>query len=170
MSVKNLQMSLLGLTMLVCVGCGDDGPQRLAAYGKIEWNEQEIPQGSITFLPSDGNEGPSASAPVSSGRYEFTAEDGPVAGENQVIITFIPPKTQAMLKQKASQKDGELDSTAGSIPVYEDPDADEDEDDPAKQTEPAPAEHSSSSRSGNAWKFSVNLSEDSSLRNDFTLE
>jgi len=163
------------------VGCGSDGPQRLALHGDVDWQGEDVAAGSITFVPIDGNSGLSASSAVTNGSYAFNADNGPIAGSNRVIITFVPSKGAAMFQQKAAQKKGENNSTTDPLMNYEDPEAmiglgeDDDPDAPKPTRQPpsptttSPTE-SSPERRGNAWRFNVDLSKKDSLRKDFTLQ
>ena len=164
---------------MFCTGCGNDGPQRLAVSGSVDWQGEDVAAGSITFVPTDGNTGPSASSAVTDGSYEFNSENGPVAGKNRVIITFVPSKGSAMFQQKAAQKRGEQQDSGDPLMNYEDPESvidlgpDDDAED-ANAAAPASlaagASKNSSNRRGNAWEFSVELSEKDSLQKDFTLQ
>ena len=115
---------------------------------------------------------------MTDGSYEFNSDNGPVAGKNRVIITFVPSKGSAMFQQKAAQKKGENQDSGDPLMNYEDPEGaidlgpDDDTDDPNAAAQPSSANKAadSSNRRGNAWQFSVDLSEKDSLEKDFTLK
>ena len=75
------------LLALAVAGCGgSDGPQRAAVHGKVTVAGEPVEGGSITFIPVDGNSGPTAGATIDPGEYSIPAENGPVTGTNRVDI------------------------------------------------------------------------------------
>ncbi len=79
---------LLALGLVLLVGCGEKGPKRYDISGKVTYGGQPIPAGSITFIPSGGNQGPAGTAIIEDGSYD-TGSDGTghVGGTHRVVIT-----------------------------------------------------------------------------------
>ncbi|MCX7424826.1 MAG: hypothetical protein NTW96_04260 [Planctomycetia bacterium] len=78
-----------GLVLLVLLGsgCSRSGLDRLAVRGTVRVDNQPLEGGSITFLPTDGR-GPTAGAMIASGDYRIDRDQGVVAGEYRVKITY----------------------------------------------------------------------------------
>lgn len=78
----------LAVAVLVC-GCGEggDGLKREAVSGKVTFNGKPLEQGSIQFLPPQGNQNAGAWGQIVNGAYAIAAAEGPVAGEYSVSIT-----------------------------------------------------------------------------------
>lgn len=88
---------------LVGSGCGhDSGPQRFPVHGRVSRAGAELSEGSISFLPADGNEGPAASTGIVDGEYRFTTQDGPVAGPHRVVVR-LPMQKNRMVFPEAKQ-------------------------------------------------------------------
>jgi len=51
-----------------------------------------IEQGSITFRPTGGTQGPASGVAIANGQYRLSAADGPVVGHNRIEI-YAPRKT-----------------------------------------------------------------------------
>ena len=78
------------LAMLLAPGCGSGGgPGRLAVSGKVTYQGQPVPAGSVAFEPdaSRGGSGPGAVAQIKDGRYHTARGKGPTAGPHRVRIT-----------------------------------------------------------------------------------
>jgi hypothetical protein len=71
------------------LGCGDGG--RAAVSGTVMLDGQPLPEGSITFFPTDGNRGPSAGGVIQDGTFEIDTRDGPMIGKNRVEIRSNTP-------------------------------------------------------------------------------
>ena len=50
-------------------GCGKDGPQRATVTGKITLDQQPLSEGSISFVPTGGTEGPVSGGLIKNGSY-----------------------------------------------------------------------------------------------------
>lgn len=59
---------------------------RLPVHGTVTFPKGEKFQLSITFQPQKGQDGQSATAMVSEGKYEFTRQNGPSAGPKDVML------------------------------------------------------------------------------------
>jgi hypothetical protein len=69
----------------VC-GCGgSDEPRGIALSGKVSYKGQPLTDGSIRFIPSDGN-GPTAGATIEGGAFSIPAIGGPRPGKHRVEI------------------------------------------------------------------------------------
>ena len=75
------------MLLLSCRGSG--GPARVAVHGNVAVAGKPISNGTITFVPTDGNTGPTAGAVIKDGKYSIPIRLGPVAGLNRVEIVGI---------------------------------------------------------------------------------
>jgi hypothetical protein len=73
-------------------GCGTQGGKRLPVTGRITGLGAEAFDGSISFIPSKGNDGLGATAALKDGSYSFDRTDGPTAGQYEVSIRRTPDK------------------------------------------------------------------------------
>jgi hypothetical protein len=86
------------LICLVClgslfahVGCQrTDEPARIAVSGIVTSPEGEPVNGTISFLPQAGTEGPAATTSLVDGVYVFDRANGPIAGEYRVLVVLTP--------------------------------------------------------------------------------
>ena len=67
-------------------GCSWAPADRGAVTGSIVLDGTPIEDGLIVFVPSRGNQGPTAGASVAKGRYAIAAAKGPHVGWNRVEI------------------------------------------------------------------------------------
>ena len=66
-------------------GCGAH-TNRADVTGSVRLDGQAVQSGSITFLPTAGNKGPTAGAVIVDGRYGIDAAKGPFLGANLVEL------------------------------------------------------------------------------------
>ena len=81
----------LGFVLAVCLslcGCGSGEPElrRLAVTGQVTAGADKAVNGAISFLPDEGNSGPSVTTSISAGEYRFDTTNGPIAGKYKVVI------------------------------------------------------------------------------------
>jgi len=75
--------------MFVVLGCGGrQGPKRVAVHGTVTRAGEPLQQGAIRLLPDEGHRGPAAFTAIEQGRFEFSREDGPVAGPHRLVISI----------------------------------------------------------------------------------
>lgn len=72
------------LLWLCILGCSGDN--RSEVSGTVRLNGQDIAEGSINFIPVDGNTGPGTGAVIQNGKYHISREKGVTAGKNRVEI------------------------------------------------------------------------------------
>jgi hypothetical protein len=77
--------------------------KRLPVHGAITMASGEHLNGSITFIPTKGQSGPSATATVEEGKYQFNRNDGPTEGPHNVVVRRVVTH-EAMLKAVAAKK------------------------------------------------------------------
>lgn len=78
---------LVGLAALGCLsGCGPGGPVLYGVSGIVNLDTAEIKQGSITFVPIDGTNGPSAGSEIVDGAYSIPKEKGLAQGKYRVEV------------------------------------------------------------------------------------
>jgi hypothetical protein len=89
----NLIVALLVVSALSGAGCGrSDGPDRKPLIGTV--TSRDIAgdlQGTIALLPDEKTHGPAANGTIREGHYQFSDDDGPVAGLHRVLIDVEPP-------------------------------------------------------------------------------
>jgi hypothetical protein len=90
------------------VGCGgDDGiGRRYSVSGSVNYNNQPVANGRISFTPAKGGEGRAAAGEIRDGRYTLTtvdADDGALAGSYRVSFMV---KEVDLTQVKANQKGG----------------------------------------------------------------
>ena len=95
---------LLGLLLLPC-GCGGEpGPVRLPVHGTVTMASGERLNGSITFLPAEGQSGPSATTKLEEGKYEFDRTNGPTAGPHTVKMRRVVSRADSLKAIAAKQR------------------------------------------------------------------
>jgi hypothetical protein len=78
--------SLAAALSLAVAGCGgSDGPPRHAASGRVTLDGTPLDDASIVFEPQ-GEGGLVASAAIVDGRFQWTEENGPAAGDYHVRV------------------------------------------------------------------------------------
>jgi hypothetical protein len=142
---KRSATSFVFALVLVAVlpGCGQrNSPARLPIYGTVTLAGGEKPNGSISFVPDDGNSGPAAMTALAEGRYQFNETNGPTPGPHKVIVRQlvlekrIPGPSTGDVKSEATKSVGNEAKSAA-------------------KTE---------------WKLNANLTNSASGPYDFTLE
>lgn len=88
-TIRSLTVSLGLVAVLGTIGCGYSGPPRVPVRGAIQFKNEMLKSGRITFTPIDGSKGPTAVAVVTDGFYDFNATNGPVIGKHKVQIESI---------------------------------------------------------------------------------
>ncbi len=77
------------LCLLAAGGCGEAGTSWVS--GSVVFDGQEVPSGTLRFLPGEGNPGKSAGAEIVNGHYEIAPEMAKkrnlVAGGHRVVVT-----------------------------------------------------------------------------------
>ncbi len=90
-STEKRKLSAVAVAMLCLVqlGCGDGGTKRYQVSGRITFDGEPVPAGSISFDPdsSQGNRGPGGYAVIEDGRYHTLADRGVVGGPHQVRVS-----------------------------------------------------------------------------------
>jgi hypothetical protein len=95
---------LLGLLSLHC-GCSRESPvNRLPVHGTVTMASGERLNGSITFVPAQGQSGPSATTKLDEGKYEFDRTNGPTAGPHTVIMKRVVSRAASLKAIAAKQR------------------------------------------------------------------
>jgi len=95
---------LLALLSLPC-GCGSETRlSRLPLHGTVKMPNGEQLNGLITFLPAEGQSGPSANAKLDQGKYEFDRENGPTVGPHTVKIRRVVSRADSLEAMRAKQQ------------------------------------------------------------------
>ena len=86
MTNKQPSFGLAVVLALATMGCNrSDG--RLSGSGTVTLDGEELPEGSIEFVPIAGTTGPTAGGSIRGGKYCIAGEDGIFAGRFRVKIT-----------------------------------------------------------------------------------
>ncbi len=78
------------------VGCGGAAPERVAIRGGVQYGDDMMKSGRIHFVPTGATKGPSATAVIRDGFYEFDRENGPIVGTHRVEIETQPELSFAL--------------------------------------------------------------------------
>ena len=83
-----MRIAFLLLALSVCFvlsGCG--GPDnRAKVSGTVTLNGEPLATGSISFVPAEGNTGPSSGGAIADGKYSVPGDKGVAIGKNRVSI------------------------------------------------------------------------------------
>jgi hypothetical protein len=74
----------VAFAVLASGGCGDDA--RSEVSGIVRLNGEAIQEGSINFIPVEGNIGPGTGAVITNGKYHIPKSNGVMVGRNRVEI------------------------------------------------------------------------------------
>ncbi|QDT53646.1 hypothetical protein Pan44_16690 [Caulifigura coniformis] len=108
-----LRMAAAGMVLAILAsGCGGADPKshaRVAVSGTVTLDGQPLDNAVILFVPLPEVNGPTASAGIVEGRFQLSAEAGPVAGKHRVQIESndhggIAPDDEAALAEMAAGK------------------------------------------------------------------
>lgn len=91
--MSQLSKLSVGATSLVCAllvvsasGCfGSSDPNRVGVYGTVKLDGTPVPEGTISFIPEQSTQGPTAGAQLTKGTYSIT-QSGPAIGKYRVEI------------------------------------------------------------------------------------
>ena len=78
-------VALLAGLLLSGAGC-QKGPRRAAVSGQVLVDKEPLLEGTISFIPTDGTEGPETGEAIREGRYSIPADKGAVVGKCKVEI------------------------------------------------------------------------------------
>jgi len=81
-------MAWLSLFVLLgtAVGCGESGVERAEVQGNVTFDGTPVESGTISFIPIEGTQGPSAGGAITDGSYHIPPDKGPVIGKHRVQI------------------------------------------------------------------------------------
>jgi len=72
-------------TFVLAAGC-QKGPRRASVSGEVLVDKVPLVEGSISFFPTDGTEGPEVGDIIKDGKYSIPADRGVIVGKNKVVI------------------------------------------------------------------------------------
>lgn len=99
-------------------GCGESDPwPRVPIGGSVTVAGMQAFEGSITFLPAEGTSGPSATATISGGNFQFQTSNGPVAGPHRVMIMPKEGPAQPPTERAAGSKGSAVDTASTNQPA-----------------------------------------------------
>jgi hypothetical protein len=82
--MRHLILLAVALSLVALTGCG--GERRVSVAGNVTLDGEPIPEGSITFIPDQGNHGPTAGGEIIDGEYRVESASGPMTGPHRVEI------------------------------------------------------------------------------------
>lgn len=88
--LKTIATSIVILSCVVILGCGQSGPERSAIQGKVTVAGTPLVSGRILFTPIAPTTGPVATAMIVNGVYQLPREQGPVVGKLRVTLEATP--------------------------------------------------------------------------------
>ena len=78
---------MLALLVPILLGsCSRTDPGRAAVRGAVTMDDVPLAQGSILFIPIDGNPGVATGGPIVEGKYELEGDAAPTPGWSRVEI------------------------------------------------------------------------------------
>lgn len=116
---RSLPWSLVAgcFALALIAGCGESPPLRLEIGGAVTIEETPVAEGSIVFLPTEGQSGPAASTRIVDGRYQFQASDGPFPGTYRVQVQVASPgSSRTAVGQQAGKRQPGDDSGDADVP------------------------------------------------------
>ena len=106
---------LFALGALLSVGCAGE-VERAPIFGTLKGAEGR--NGTITVTPAPPHEGPSSSAEVVEGKYEFDGETGPRPGPYVARIRLAPPPGAPALAPPASASAGKQPDKVPTVATF----------------------------------------------------
>ncbi len=109
---------LMALLITAWSGCAPAGPERAAVSGTVELDGKPVGNGSISFIPSGPDGGPTSGAVIENGKYTIPIEKGAVVGSHRVEIRSTR-KTgkQIPVVPPATSPTGTVDEVEEAIPA-----------------------------------------------------
>ncbi len=103
------------LVVLTAVGCGrrHDQWNRAAVRGRVLLDGAPLAEGTITFFPAEGVQGPAAGGPIRDGTYDLAQHDGPVLGRQRIEIRSVQKTGRTVPSPVAPEADGPV--SAGQL-------------------------------------------------------
>jgi hypothetical protein len=86
--VKSYLIIGASLSMMVCSGCGESGPEVASVEGTVKLDGQPLPDATVMFIPENGR--PAAAMTDAGGHYVLTFTEGrkgAMPGKHKVRIT-----------------------------------------------------------------------------------
>ena len=115
-NVQKCAALLLLLSAFCLSGCGDGGPPRGSVSGQVTLDGAPLAQGSILFVPIEGNQGIAAGGQIVDGKYSLAGDAGVSLGANRVEIRGL--RKSGRKEQKPFAPQGEMvESTKKPSPI-----------------------------------------------------
>lgn len=106
---------LLGCLIVCALGCsGGDGLDRREVRGAATYDNEPIPEGTITLFPKAG--GIVASGPIVNGQFVIQRASGPTPGEYQVKITGLRKSGNTIRVEEPGVETKEIEEVTSYIP------------------------------------------------------
>jgi len=107
-------MSLVGLFLLVSIGCNNPDARYIQVEGTITYQGQLVEGASVTFLPVDAEGEPASGITDTNGRFVMTSAQatrggqGVLPGEYHIVVTKRGPTP--LTPDEQAYADGRIDS------------------------------------------------------------
>ena len=107
----------VGLCLALQAGCGGDGLDRVSVGGTVQFSGKAVEQGTLSLVPIETTEGPSAGAVIERGTYFIPAARGPVAGNYRVEIKAMRKTGRQIEDPKRAPPDNLIDEIEQYVPA-----------------------------------------------------
>jgi hypothetical protein len=111
-----LAVAILGLALVLVAGCGGSSSQRVPVSGTVQFNGKPVTNGGISFIGRD-KDTISTNGPITDGKYELTAQDGPTPGKYQVQISWLKKTGRKINLTENRDPEYTQDETIEQIPA-----------------------------------------------------
>ena len=71
-------------------GCGTGATEKVV-YGTVTCNGEQVPQGTVRFVPIEGTAGPASTGRITDGEYRIEARGGVPVGKHRVEVMARQP-------------------------------------------------------------------------------
>ncbi len=88
--MRTISLFLAAAILLTAIGCGGSD-RRAEIRGAVRLDGKPLPTGSISFIPTDANRGPSSGGAIVDGEYLVPQSQGATIGANKVQIRSTQP-------------------------------------------------------------------------------
>ena len=110
---KALSLTTVTLTLFaLAAGCGSE--PRLPLRGTVTQSGAPVAIGTVTFVPSESDEGDEHIAAIRQGSFEFKAPEGPAPGKYKILVAGLLLQTPGSPVPKDKSRllvSGEFDRT-----------------------------------------------------------
>ena len=92
----HLKLAVLGTLIALASGCAQQGLEKVAVSGMVQYAGKPIPHGQIRFFPIEGTRGPVSGGVIKDGKYRADGKGGVPLGKHRVEIYAYRPMRSAV--------------------------------------------------------------------------